>query len=160
MLTRVLAEFRCCACARRLQHSGVGQAGTGRCGRTGCRGGPATGVRQAPDGGALVSNSGQPSTSGCGTSTSRAGPGAQCRADDDRRAFAKIIQQDGRATRADGCATSAAGRIVFVSVDERNRLMYRYFVHGGFYAAMFVYFDPAGVVKRTETGMDPGASRR
>jgi hypothetical protein len=33
--------------------------------------------------------------------------------------------------------------------------MYRYFVHGGFYAAMFVYFDPAGVVKRTETGMDP-----
>jgi hypothetical protein len=33
--------------------------------------------------------------------------------------------------------------------------MYRYFVHGGFYAAMFVYFDPAGIVKRTETGMDP-----
>ena len=33
--------------------------------------------------------------------------------------------------------------------------MYRYFTFGGFYAAMFVYFDPAGVVKRTETGMDP-----
>jgi hypothetical protein len=33
--------------------------------------------------------------------------------------------------------------------------MYRYITFGGFYAAMFVYFDPAGVVKRTETGMDP-----
>lgn len=33
--------------------------------------------------------------------------------------------------------------------------MYRYFVHGGFHAAMFIYFDPAGVVLRTETGLDP-----
>jgi hypothetical protein len=37
--------------------------------------------------------------------------------------------------------------------------MYRYFTHGGFKAAMFVYFDPAGTVKRTETGMDPWAIR-
>ena len=35
--------------------------------------------------------------------------------------------------------------------------MYRYFTHGGFKAAMFIYFDPDGVVKRTETGMDPWA---
>ena len=33
--------------------------------------------------------------------------------------------------------------------------MYRYYTHGNFHAAMFVYFDPAGVVKRTETGLDP-----
>jgi hypothetical protein len=38
---------------------------------------------------------------------------------------------------------------------NETAVMYRYFVQGGFYAAMFVYFDPAGVVKRTETGMDP-----
>jgi len=37
--------------------------------------------------------------------------------------------------------------------------MYRYFTHGGFKAAMFVYFDPAGIVKRTETGLDPWAIR-
>jgi hypothetical protein len=37
--------------------------------------------------------------------------------------------------------------------------MYRYYTHGGFKAAMFVYFDPAGVVKRTETGLDPWAIR-
>jgi hypothetical protein len=38
---------------------------------------------------------------------------------------------------------------------QETAVMYRYFVQGGFHAAMFVYFDPAGVVKRTETGMDP-----
>jgi hypothetical protein len=37
--------------------------------------------------------------------------------------------------------------------------MYRYYTHGGFKAAMFIYFDPAGVVKRTETGLDPWTIR-
>ena len=37
--------------------------------------------------------------------------------------------------------------------------MYRYYTHGGFKAAMFIYFDPSGVVKRTETGLDPWAIR-
>lgn len=37
--------------------------------------------------------------------------------------------------------------------------MYRYLTYGGFKAAMFIYFDPAGVVKRTETGLDPWAIR-
>ena len=41
-------------------------------------------------------------------------------------------------------------------VDE-GAWMYRYFTYGGFKAAMFIYFDPAGVVKRTETGLDPWA---
>lgn len=38
---------------------------------------------------------------------------------------------------------------------NETAFMYRYYTHGGFKAAMFVYFDPAGVVKRTETGLDP-----
>lgn len=37
--------------------------------------------------------------------------------------------------------------------------MYRYHTYGGFKAAMFIYFDPAGIVKRTETGLDPWAIR-
>jgi hypothetical protein len=43
-------------------------------------------------------------------------------------------------------------------VDE-GAWMYRYFTYGGFKAAMFIYFDPAGVVKRTETGLDPWTLR-
>lgn len=38
---------------------------------------------------------------------------------------------------------------------DETAYMYRYFTAGGFHAAMFIYFDPAGVVLRTETGMDP-----
>jgi hypothetical protein len=38
---------------------------------------------------------------------------------------------------------------------NETAFMYRYFTHGGFKAAMFVYFDPRGVVIRTETGLDP-----
>ena len=38
---------------------------------------------------------------------------------------------------------------------NETAFMYRYLTRGGFAAAMFVYFDPAGVVKRTETGLDP-----
>lgn len=38
---------------------------------------------------------------------------------------------------------------------NETAFMYRYYTYGGFHAAMFVYFDPAGVVKRTETGLDP-----
>lgn len=33
--------------------------------------------------------------------------------------------------------------------------MYRYYTFGNFKAAMFVYFDPKGVVLRTESGLDP-----
>jgi hypothetical protein len=38
---------------------------------------------------------------------------------------------------------------------DETAFMYRYYTYGGFPAAMYVYFDPAGVVKRTETGLDP-----
>ncbi|MBC8088539.1 MAG: hypothetical protein H7Z40_14840 [Phycisphaerae bacterium] len=33
--------------------------------------------------------------------------------------------------------------------------MYRYYTYGNFKAAMFVYFDPKGIVLRTEPGLDP-----
>ena len=42
---------------------------------------------------------------------------------------------------------------------DESAWMYRYYTYGGFKAAMFVYFDPAGVVKRTESGLDPWAIR-
>ena len=44
-------------------------------------------------------------------------------------------------------------------LSNETAFMYRYFTHGGFKAAMFIYFDPSGVVKRTETGMDPWSIR-
>jgi len=44
-------------------------------------------------------------------------------------------------------------------LSNESAFMYRYYTHGGFKAAMFIYFDPAGVVKRTETGMDPWSIR-
>lgn len=44
-------------------------------------------------------------------------------------------------------------------LSNETAFMYRYFTHGGFKAAMFIYFDPAGVVKRTETGLDPWSIR-
>ena len=47
----------------------------------------------------------------------------------------------------------------FYKLRDESAWMYRYFTYGGFKAAMFIYFDPAGVVKRTETGLDPWAIR-
>jgi hypothetical protein len=44
-------------------------------------------------------------------------------------------------------------------LSNESAFMYRYYTHGGFRAAMFIYFDPAGVVKRTETGLDPWSIR-
>ncbi len=62
----------------------------------------------------------------------------------------------GKDTRADVLRDFGppAETFSFPLMDE-TAFMYRYFIQGGFYAAMFVYFDPRGVVKRTETGMDP-----
>jgi hypothetical protein len=69
-------------------------------------------------------------------------------------AFAKI--RSGRDTRDDVLHDFGppAETFSYPMVNE-TAWMYRYFTFGGFYAAMFVYFDPAGVVMRTETGMDP-----
>lgn len=68
--------------------------------------------------------------------------------------FARI--RSGKDTRADVLREYGPPADTFsYPLKDETAFMYRYFIQGGFYAAMFVYFDPAGVVKRTETGMDP-----
>lgn len=69
-------------------------------------------------------------------------------------AFARI--KSGKDTRADVLRDFGppAESFSFPLKDE-TAIMYRYFTFGGFHAAMFVYFDPQNVVKRTETGLDP-----
>jgi hypothetical protein len=68
--------------------------------------------------------------------------------------FARI--KSGRDTRADILREFGppAEAFTFYLKDE-TAFMYRYFIQGGFYAAMFIYFNKDGVVDRTETGMDP-----
>ena len=69
-------------------------------------------------------------------------------------AFARI--RDGKDTRADVLRDFGPPAEAFsFPLKDETAIMYRYFIEGGFYAAMFVYFDPQNVVKRTETGMDP-----
>jgi hypothetical protein len=69
-------------------------------------------------------------------------------------AFARI--RSGRDTRVEVLRDFGPPAESFsYRLQNETAWMYRYFTHGGFYAAMFVYFDPSGVVKRTETGMDP-----
>ncbi len=45
----------------------------------------------------------------------------------------------------------------FYKLRDESAWMYRYYTQGNFKAAMFIYFDPSGVVKRTESGLDPWA---
>jgi hypothetical protein len=62
----------------------------------------------------------------------------------------------GKDTQADVLRDFGAPAEVFhYRLVNETAFMYRYYTHGQFHAAMFIYFDPAGVVKRTETGMDP-----
>ncbi len=69
-------------------------------------------------------------------------------------AFARV--QSGKDTRNDVLREFGQPAETFVyKLRNESAWMYRYFTHGGFKAAMFIYFDPAGVVKRTETGLDP-----
>jgi hypothetical protein len=69
-------------------------------------------------------------------------------------AFARI--RSGKDTRADVLRDFGPPAETFsFPLKDETAIMYRYFIDGGFYAAMFVYFDPQLIVKRTETGMDP-----
>jgi len=69
-------------------------------------------------------------------------------------AFTRV--QSGRDTRNDVLRDFGQPADAFVyKLRNESAWMYRYHTHGGFKAAMFIYFDPAGVVKRTETGLDP-----
>jgi hypothetical protein len=62
----------------------------------------------------------------------------------------------GKDTQADVLRDFGAPAEVFhYRLVNETAFMYRYYTHGRFHAAMFIYFDPAGVVKRTETGLDP-----
>ncbi len=73
-------------------------------------------------------------------------------------AFARV--QSGKDTRNEVLRDFGQPAETFVyKLRDESAWMYRYYTHGGFKAAMFVYFDPAGVVKRTETGLDPWTLR-
>jgi hypothetical protein len=72
--------------------------------------------------------------------------------------FARIAS--GKATRDEVLRDFGQPAETFqFKLKNESAWMYRYFTQGGFKAAMFVYFDPAGIVKRTETGMDPWSIR-
>ena len=69
-------------------------------------------------------------------------------------AFLRV--QAGKDTQTDVLRDFGAPAEVFhYRLSNETAFMYRYYTHGNFHAAMFIYFDPAGVVKRTETGLDP-----
>ncbi|HTN49808.1 MAG TPA: hypothetical protein VMK32_10290 [Burkholderiaceae bacterium] len=69
-------------------------------------------------------------------------------------AFAKI--RSGQDSRLDVLRDFGPPAEAFsFPLKNETAYMYRYFDDAGWYAAMFVYFNPAGIVTRTETGMDP-----
>ena len=69
-------------------------------------------------------------------------------------AFSRV--RAGKDTQADVLRDFGRPADIFhYRLSDQTAFMYRYYTHGGFKAAMFIYFDPAGVVKRTETGLDP-----
>jgi len=73
-------------------------------------------------------------------------------------AFARV--QSGKDTRNDVLRDfGQPAETFYYKLRDESAWMYRYFTYGGFKAAMFIYFDPAGVVKRTETGLDPWTLR-
>ena len=114
-----------------------------------------TAVVQLPDGGTRWQYSGQPFDQSVWNidfdSKGRVVIVEQMMSD---AAFARI--RSGRDTRAEVLRDFGPPAESFsYRLQNETAWMYRYFTHGGFYAAMFVYFDPSGVVKRTETGMDP-----
>jgi outer membrane protein assembly factor BamE (lipoprotein component of BamABCDE complex) len=73
-------------------------------------------------------------------------------------AFARV--RSGKDTRSDVLRDfGQPAETFYYKLRDEHAWMYRYYTYGGFKAAMFIYFDPAGVVKRTETGLDPWAIR-
>lgn len=69
-------------------------------------------------------------------------------------AFARV--QSGKDTRTEVLRDFGQPADTFdYRLRNETAWMYRYYTFGRFKAAMFIYFDPAGVVKRTETGLDP-----
>lgn len=68
--------------------------------------------------------------------------------------FTRIVT--GRTTRADVLRDfGPPADIQTFPLKQQSSYMYRYVTQGGFAAAFFVNFDPAGVVVGTQTGLDP-----
>jgi hypothetical protein len=112
-----------------------------------------------PDGGSRLQYSGQPFVQSVWNadfdSQGRLRQVEQMMTDE---AFLRV--RAGKDTQADVLRDFGPPADVFsYRLKNETAFMYRYYTHGGFKAAMFVYFDPAGVVKRTETGLDPWAIR-
>jgi hypothetical protein len=154
MLTRVLLSFAAALALVACSTPGSVKPGQDEAAVRAAAGRP-TAVVKLPDGGARWQYSGQPFNQWVWNidfdAQGRVRSVEQMMTDE---AFAKI--RSGRDTRADVLRDYGPPAESFsYPLMNETAWMYRYFVHGGFYAAMFVYFDPAGVVKRTETGMDP-----
>ncbi|MGE5161364.1 MAG: hypothetical protein ACM3O5_07655 [Betaproteobacteria bacterium] len=112
-----------------------------------------------PDGGTRLQFSGQPNNQ------------SVVNADFDAQGRLRVVEEmmtdesfarvrAGKDTQADVLRDFGRPAEVFhYRLSNETAFMYRYYTHGGFRAAMFIYFDPAGVVKRTETGLDPWSIR-
>jgi hypothetical protein len=112
-----------------------------------------------PDGGSRLQYSGQPFSQSVWNADFDA-QGRLRRVDQMMTDEAFLRVRAGKDTQADVLRDFGPPADVFsYRLKNETAFMYRYYTHGGFKAAMFVYFDPAGVVKRTETGLDPWAIR-
>jgi hypothetical protein len=112
-----------------------------------------------PDGGTRLQFSGQPNNQ------------SVVNADFDAQGRLRVVEEmmtdesfarvrAGKDTQADVLRDFGRPAEVFhYRLSNETAFMYRYYTNGWFKAAMFIYFDPAGVVKRTETGMDPWSIR-
>jgi len=108
-----------------------------------------------PDGGSRLQYSGQPNNQSVWNvdfdAQGRLRSAEEMMTDE---AFLRV--RAGKDTQADVVRDFGAPAEVFhYRLSNETAFMYRYYTHGNFHAAMFIYFDPAGVVKRTETGLDP-----
>ncbi|MGB2816300.1 MAG: hypothetical protein WBA53_10875 [Burkholderiaceae bacterium] len=108
-----------------------------------------------PDGGSRLQYSGQPNNQSVWNVDFDA-QGRLRSAEEMMTDAAFLRVQAGKDTQADVLRDFGAPAEVFhYRLSNETAFMYRYYTQGNFHAAMFIYFDPAGVVKRTETGLDP-----
>lgn len=107
------------------------------------------------DGGSRLQYSGQPFNLSVWNADFDA-QGRLRRVDQMMRDEAFLRVRAGRDTTADVLRDFGPPAYIYqYRLSNETAYMYRYYTYGGFKAAMFIYFDPAGVVKRTETGLDP-----
>lgn len=112
-----------------------------------------------PDGGTRLQYSGQPNNQ------------SVVNADFDAQGRLRVVEEmmsdesfarvrAGKDTQADVLRDFGRPADIFhYRLSNETAFMYRYLTYGRFPAAMFIYFEPAGVVKRTETGLDPWSIR-